>query len=699
MPPNATHDTVAVVVLVPSYDPAVERLIATFEAGETVVVPYGDAGFGAAANAGAARTSGDTIVFLNAAEPVTANWPATLRTALQTPAGGVVGPRILTNDGASEECGIVLSSAPLTAGGFELMRYTGVPRRLPVDAVSSDCLATSRTTFDALGGFAGEFGSDWESIDYCLRVLESGRTVVVEPNVSFKRHVAHEPDMDRAFAKRWRDRAVPRENFWPELTKSIVRRTFHSVGILVERVPIPAVTVLVYGDAPAPPDFMSRLFGSRIKPVDVVWAANGDAPPETRKRTDVYAAARTLTELRGPDYVAFVRTDTALAPDWLNELVNTLESAADTVAAAIVEPWSSVEMPASADGRCTLVAPRLVPQHVRIEESSSFDRSVTTWLGLAVGMGRNIARVRRTATVVVPADAAPPAVALPVLPVPADVSVTIVMLSWNAPQFTEAAVASIREHTALPFRILLIDNGSGAETVARLRALEGVDVIYNAVNTGFAFACNQGLAMATGTHVVLLNNDVIVTAGWLEPLIDVQRRNPTVGCSAPRTNRIAGRQQVDDVPYTDVADLPAYAARRAIDERGRWTREFRVVGFCMCLDRRAVAEIGGLDPTFGTGNFEDDDYCLRLRAAGYDIAVCEDSFIHHFGSVSFTTNKVDYSSTFARNKAIFSKRWNAVYSGDSYEPRALFRRGYMRERDFVPLPEPVAVGSDWRAPA
>jgi GT2 family glycosyltransferase len=340
-----------------------------------------------------------------------------------------------------------------------------------------------------------------------------------------------------------------------------------------------------------------------------------------------------------------------------------------------------------------------VPQHLRIEPAETFDAALAAWLARCVAAGRDIAALPRSATVVGPAGAA----IVPAAPVPAATIApfaSIVMLSWNAPEYTERAIESIRACTRVPHEIIIVDNGSGPETRARLDRIAGIRVIANAVNTGFAFACNQGLAAARGTHLVLLNNDVIVTAGWLEALIAVQQRNPAVGCSAPRTNRITGTQQIDDVPYgDDLAGLPAFAAARARDFRGQWTREYRVVGFCMCLDRRVVEEIGGLDPRFGTGNFEDDDYSMRIRAAGYDIAVCEDAFIHHFGSVSFRANNVDYTAAIARNQVLFAQHWNVTYYGNSYDARFPFRRGFIRERDFVPLPAAQPVAADWQRPA
>jgi GT2 family glycosyltransferase len=663
--------------------------------------------FGAAANAGAASAPpNDALAFIDGAEPLAADWSRPLGAALASAGGGVAGPRILTTGGTVAECGQFLSPAPLTLRGFSLRSFTNVLRRIAVDAVPRDCLLTAHSTFIELGGFSAAFGAASTVLDYCLRVSASGRGVIFDPDASFARHEevpALETELqarrERAFAEVWRERAEPHDNLWPELTNAIVRRTFHSFGTMVERIPIPMYRVLVHGaNAPAP-EFADAIVRSRMSPAAVLWAAPGAVPPGAQACTDAVAAARNLTEVRNWDGVAFVRSDTALTREWLNELVNAIEAAPASCAATIAGPDAPPAMPASADARCTLIAPRLIPQHLRIDANApSLDAGLTAWLGQAVDAGLNIARVRRTASVPGPAAAAiPPATA--VSPTPPAAFASIVMLSWNAPEFTERAVASIRAHTRVPHEIIIVDNGSSAATVARVRALADVRLIENAVNTGFSFACNQGLAAGRGTHLVLLNNDVIVTDGWLEALIAVQRRNPTVGCSAPRTNRIAGLQQIDAVPYgDDLSGLAAFAAQRAREFRGRWTSEFRVVGFCMCLDRRVVDEIGGLDPRYGVGNFEDDDYSMRIRAAGYDIAVCEDAFIHHFGSVSFVTNDVDYNATFERNKALFARRWNVPFNGNSYDGRYPFRRGFRRERDFVPLPAPAGVSADWTAP-
>ncbi|MGA2396342.1 MAG: glycosyltransferase, partial [Candidatus Lustribacter sp.] len=436
----------------------------------------GASSFGGAANAGARAIGGDVLVFINGAKPVGTGWLGVLLNAFSQSQAGAMGPRIVTNDGKNEECGMIVTTAP-TLRGFGFQVLAGARGRLECDALPSDCLVTSRVVFDELGGFAETFGSELESIDYCLRVAESGRRVMFESAASFMRvapGIVQDEGLtpgDVAFTERWRDRAESHENFWPEYSGTLLRTEKFRDGLLVQRVPIPRVAVLVHGAQPSPA-FIKQLSSSRMKPSSAKWA-----DPDAAVRT-----ARELTELRGPDYVAFVRTDAQLEGDWLNEVVNAIERVPDTAAAIFAEP---------ADARCTLVAPRRFPQHFRIEDHGSFDASVAAWLQQVTDAGRTIAKVRRSSTIVGPV--APDVLAeKPPRTEPIEPFASIVMLSWNAPEYTEIAIESIRARTSTKHEIIIVDNGSGPETIERLKAIPDIRVIYNAVNTGFAFACNQG---------------------------------------------------------------------------------------------------------------------------------------------------------------------------------------------------------------
>jgi GT2 family glycosyltransferase/tetratricopeptide (TPR) repeat protein len=269
--------------------------------------------------------------------------------------------------------------------------------------------------------------------------------------------------------------------------------------------------------------------------------------------------------------------------------------------------------------------------------------------------------------------------------------VSIVMLSWNAPQFTKLALESIRAHTSGEYEIVIVDNGSAAETVEWLKSLPDVRVIFNAENRGYAAGNNQGLAAARGEYVVLLNNDVVVTDGWLDGLLDAFDRVPGLGISAPRSNKVAGNQQVTDAVYADMTQMHGYARARRERFRGQHYLTDRAIGLCLCIARRVIDDVGGIDEQYGTGNFEDDDFCLRVRAAGYQIAVCEDVFIHHFGSQTFAANKVDWASTMRENWHKFAKKWGypEAYPEQGYAPAVAIAKGFDRTRHYVALPQLV----------
>jgi len=75
--------------------------------------------------------------------------------------------------------------------------------------------------------------------------------------------------------------------------------------------------------------------------------------------------------------------------------------------------------------------------------------------------------------------------------------------------------------------------------------------------------------------------------------------------------------------------------------------------------------------------------------------MCEDSFMHHFGSATFAANGVDYVANHERNMAAFAERWNLKIADGLYFGPLPFRKGFVRERDYVALPPPVGVGPDW----
>ncbi len=237
--------------------------------------------------------------------------------------------------------------------------------------------------------------------------------------------------------------------------------------------------------------------------------------------------------------------------------------------------------------------------------------------------------------------------------------VAIVVISFDNGDYLETTLESIFANTSYPsFEVIVVDNGSSPDVRARAERF-GVRLIANEENTGFARACNIGIAAAAGAQrIVLLNDDLVLTPGWLEGLL---RRlgEERAGLVGPVTNHARGEAQIE-VAYEDLADLDAFAAANAEEHRGE-TQELEVLAmFCVAARAEVLQEIGPLDERFTIGMYEDDDYALRLRRAGYRLLCARDVFVHHWGGVSF--RRLDpqvHEQIHATHRRAFEEKWAA----------------------------------------
>jgi len=245
--------------------------------------------------------------------------------------------------------------------------------------------------------------------------------------------------------------------------------------------------------------------------------------------------------------------------------------------------------------------------------------------------------------------------------------VSIVILTFNQLPYTIECVESIQRHTPEQYELIFIDNGSTDGTVQWLNTLRDkpascCTIIANDSNRGFAAGCNQGLAAARGDYLLLLNNDVVVTKGWLAGLLSCFRLRPDTGLVGPLTNHISGIQRMPGSPSGPQDGLDLFADKLRIQYGGRRIYQRRIVGFCMLFSRALLNRVGYLDESFGSGNFEDDDYCLRTELEGYRNVIAGDVFIHHYGSVSFRGNSINFALSMTGNRSVFNKKWSRTIS-------------------------------------
>jgi len=244
---------------------------------------------------------------------------------------------------------------------------------------------------------------------------------------------------------------------------------------------------------------------------------------------------------------------------------------------------------------------------------------------------------------------------------------SVIIATSNNCLYLKLCVASVLLNTpAGDYELIIIDNGSNDGAAEYLRELsvhhEHVQVIYNDHNRGFAPANNQGLGRATGDVIVLLNDDTIVPPHWLRR-VRVHLRDRSVGLVGPVTNRAGNDAQIETA-YRTYGEFEAFARQRSRERRGQLRDIGMLTMFCLAMRRDAFNEIGPLDERFAVGMFEDDDYSIRARAAGYRLACADDVFVHHFGATSIGKLAADgrFGTLFEANRRRFEEKWQRPWT-------------------------------------
>lgn len=234
---------------------------------------------------------------------------------------------------------------------------------------------------------------------------------------------------------------------------------------------------------------------------------------------------------------------------------------------------------------------------------------------------------------------------------------SIIILSYNQLECTKLCIESIRKFTPKGYyEIIVIDNNSNEETKEWLKEQEDLITIFNDSNLGFPAACNQGIEVSIGESLLLLNNDTIVTPDWLNNLSKSLYSSSNIGVVSPVTNSCSNGQQIG-VAYDNIEEMLDFAIGFNYSNPDLWNYRSRLVGYCYLIKREVVNKIGGLDEIFTPGNFEDDDWSFRTLREGYFLLMCRDTFIHHFGSVSFKNEGSKYYNHLMVNKGKFGEKW------------------------------------------
>ena len=281
---------------------------------------------------------------------------------------------------------------------------------------------------------------------------------------------------------------------------------------------------------------------------------------------------------------------------------------------------------------------------------------------------------------------------------------SVVVLCHNQLPHTQACLTSLLRWTPWPLEVLAVDNGSTDGTGEFLRQLARIDPrvrpLHSPRNLGFAGGNNLALRQAAGDYLVLLNNDTVVTPGWLARLL-AAATDPAVGMAGPSTNLCAGLQRLPEARYANLDEMVDFARQVSRSRAGELSRVNRLVGFCLLFKRDLLDKIGGLDVRFATGNYEDDDFCLRAALAGSTLLIAHDTFVHHEGGASFGGYQDPaWRRAMEENRRIFQAKWSVPFNpeGTVYDPAPALRQAFSPDLHYAPLALEHTV-SEWLAEA
>lgn len=250
--------------------------------------------------------------------------------------------------------------------------------------------------------------------------------------------------------------------------------------------------------------------------------------------------------------------------------------------------------------------------------------------------------------------------------------VSVIILTFNNLGLTRACIDSVLKRSDYPnLEVIVVDNASTDGTPAYLeefgRQHPEIRVVLNSENLGFAAGNNVGLSIATGDYLVVLNNDTVVTPGWVLTLLRHFEREPSLGLLGPVTGNIGNEARIE-ISYPDIAHMPATALNYTLAHMGERYPMKSVAFFCTVLPRSTYERCGAISEDYGLGFFEDDDYCRKVEAEGLSIACAEDVFVHHHLSASFNKmNDEKRRALVERNKAIYEQKWG-TWVPHAYRP-------------------------------
>lgn len=261
--------------------------------------------------------------------------------------------------------------------------------------------------------------------------------------------------------------------------------------------------------------------------------------------------------------------------------------------------------------------------------------------------------------------------------------VSIIILMHEKWQHTKRCLWSLFETKDVPFELILVDNGSTDELVKNgltiflneclVREIPARLITYT-INVGAVKGRNEALPYASGDYILFMDNDVVVRQrSWLRKMVEFLDANKNYGAVGPKLI-------YPNEPHLIQCAGCDVSPKGRVNFRGRGepinSREFNtsrdvqcLISACILFPRRVVERVGKLDMAFDPVQFEDIDYCYRIKKAGYKLRYLSQVEMYHFENVTTAgTSKLNYPYLTVKNGEVFKKKWKSMFSKEDGPP-------------------------------
>ena len=259
----------------------------------------------------------------------------------------------------------------------------------------------------------------------------------------------------------------------------------------------------------------------------------------------------------------------------------------------------------------------------------------------------------------------PPIPALPVesicFPRHKEVDVSIIIPVFNQFQYTHACLASLQTvEEPVPLEVIVVDDCSTDQTANLVPRMNGVVYLRNTTNSGFIVSCNRGAEEARGKYLVFLNNDTIVTKGWLMALVNTFAEEPKVGIVGSKLIYPDGRlQEAGGIIWRDAS---GWNYGKFDDPKKPEYNYLREVDYCsaaaLMIPRLLFQKLGGFDTRYAPAYYEDTDLAFKVRKDGYKVLYQPLSeVIHYEGATGGTDASAGTKKHQEVNRLTFAENW------------------------------------------